>query len=104
MERMPNGRYTKVFQEEAVKMATHGGLSVTEVSMRLSLPKSTLERWIKVSSTEKPGDTGTGDSLLREIENELAAVKLELLQARMERDILEKTAAYFARQSPQNTR
>jgi transposase-like protein len=41
-ERVPNGRYTKEFREEAVKMVTEGGLSVLEVSSRLSLPKSTF--------------------------------------------------------------
>ncbi len=39
MERIPNGRYTKEFQEEAVKMATDGGFPVLEISKRLSLPK-----------------------------------------------------------------
>jgi transposase-like protein len=49
MERIPNGRYTKEFREEAVKMATEGGLQVLEISKRLSLPKSTLEHWISLS-------------------------------------------------------
>ena len=51
MERIPNGRYTKEFREEAVKMAQYEGLSVLEISRRLSLPKSTLENWIRVSKT-----------------------------------------------------
>ena len=38
MERVPNGRYTKEFREEAVKMVTESGMSVLEVSRRLSLP------------------------------------------------------------------
>jgi transposase len=46
MERIPNGRYTKEFCEEAVKMSTEGGLSVLDTSRRLSLPKSALEHWI----------------------------------------------------------
>jgi transposase len=40
MERIPNGRYTKEFREEAVKMATEGGMPVLEISERLFLPKS----------------------------------------------------------------
>jgi transposase len=36
MERVPHGRYTKEFREEAVRMATDGGLSVLELSKRLS--------------------------------------------------------------------
>ena len=49
MERIPNGHYTQEFREEAVKMVTDGGLSVLEISKRLSLPKSTLANWIRIS-------------------------------------------------------
>ena len=54
MERIPNVRYTQEFREEAVKMVTDGGLSVMETSKRLSLPKTTLENWIRVSKTGQP--------------------------------------------------
>jgi transposase len=49
---------TKEFREEAVKMVTDGGLSVLEVSNRLSLPKSTLERWRRVSKKGNLGAVG----------------------------------------------
>jgi hypothetical protein len=55
MERVPNRRYTKEFREEAVKMVTDEGLSILKVSSRLSLPKSILERWRRVS---KRGNLG----------------------------------------------
>ena len=32
MERVPNGRYTKEFREEAVRLATEGGFSVPETA------------------------------------------------------------------------
>ena len=104
MERIPNGRYTKEFREEAVKMATGGGISVLEISKRLSLPKSTLERWIRVSKTGNLGKIGKGRRPLTEIERELARVKRELSLAKMERDILKKAAAYFAKESLHGTR
>ena len=104
MERIPNGRYTKEFREEAVKMVTDGGLSVLEVSNRLSLPKSTLERWRRVSKKGKLGAVGKGQRPLSELESELAKVKRELSLARMERDILKKAAAYFAKESLEGTR
>ena len=87
MERVPNGRYTKEFREEAVKMLTEGGLSVLEISRRLSLPKSTLEHWTRVSKTGNLGETGKCQRPLTEIERELAKVKRELSLAKMERDI-----------------
>ena len=104
MERVPNGRYTKEFREEAVKMVTEGGLSVVEISRRLSLPKSTLEHWIRVSKTGDLGKVGKGQRPLTELERELARVKRELSLARMERDILKKAAAYFAKESLHGTR
>ena len=104
MERVPQGRYTKEFREEAVKMMTEGGLSVLEISKRLSLPKSTLERWIRVFKTGNLGDVGKVQRPLTEMEMELAQVKRELSLAKMERDILKKAAAYFAKESLNGTR
>ena len=42
MEKIPKAVFTEEFKEEAVKMVTEGGLSIAEVSRRLSIPKSTL--------------------------------------------------------------
>ena len=95
MERVPQGRYTREFLAEAVKMAMDGGLSVPETSRRLSLPKSTLAHWIRVSRRGKLGEIGKGQHSLTDVERELA---------KMERDILKKAAAYFAKESLQGTR
>ena len=99
MERIPNGRYTKEFRQEAVKMVRDGGLSVLEISKRLSLPKSTLASWIRVSKTGDLGKIGKFQWPLTELERELANVKRELALTKMERDILKKAAAYFAKES-----
>ena len=47
MKRVPQGRYTKEFREEAVKLVTEEKLSVPEAARRLSLPPSTLANWVK---------------------------------------------------------
>lgn len=104
MERLPHGRYTKEFREEAVKKVTEEGLSIIEVSRRLSLPKSTLEQWLRVAKKGHLGEVGKGRRPLTEIESELAQVKRELSLTRMERDILKKAAAYFAKESLPGTR
>ena len=44
---IPQGRYTKEFREEAVKMVTEGKMSARHAAQQLSLPTSTLENWIK---------------------------------------------------------
>lgn len=99
MKRIPNKHYTKEFREEAVKMATEGGLSVPETARRLSLPKTTLENWIRKSRIGKLGEVGKSHRPLSDIERELLEVKRELALTKMERDILKKAAAYFAKES-----
>jgi transposase len=43
MTRSSNGRYSKEFRSEALKLVVEGGVSAYEAARRLSLPKSTLE-------------------------------------------------------------
>ncbi len=45
--KIPYGVYTKEFREDAIRLVIEGGLSDEKAPDRLSMPKSTLERWIK---------------------------------------------------------
>ena len=98
MERIPRGVYTKEFREEAVKLVIEGGITLPEAGRRLSLPPSTLAYWVKASKVGNLGRVGKTNRPLSEIEVELAKVKKELSEARMERDFLKKAAAYFAKE------
>ncbi len=104
MKRGPQGRYTKEFREEAVKMVTEGKISLPEAARRLSLPPSTLGNWVKQFKAGRLGEIGKRYRPLTEIEMELAKVKKENAELRMERDILKKAAAHFARESLPGTR
>jgi transposase len=104
VKRSPQGKYTKVFREEAVKLVTEGQLSFPEASRRLDLPPSTLVNWVKQYKAGRLGDIGKAYKPLNEIELELARTKKELVQIKMERDILKKAAAYFARKPLPGTR
>ncbi len=104
MKGIPQGKYTKEFREEAVKLVTEEKVSVPEAGRRLSLPPSTLATWVKAYKAGKLGDVGKTYRLLTEVEMELARTKKELAEVKMERDILKKAAAYFARESLPGTR
>jgi transposase len=104
MKRVPQGKYTKEFREEAVKLVTEERLSLPEAALRLSLPPSTLVNWLKAQKAGKLGDIGKTYRPLTEIEMELARTKKELVLVKMERDILKKAAAYFAKESLPGTR
>ena len=104
MKGIPQGRYTKEFREEAVKLVTEEKISLPEASRRLSLPPSTLATWVKAFKAGRLGEVGKTYRPLTEIEMELARTKKELVEVKMERDILKKAAAYFARESLPGTR
>ncbi len=87
-----------------MKLVTEEGLSGPEAARRLSLPPSTLENWVKQFKAGRLGDIGKTYRPLTEVEMELAKVKKENAELRMERDILKKAAAYFARESLPGTR
>jgi len=104
MKRIPNGRYTKEFRIEAAKLVTEGGLSVPEAGRRLSLPPSTLTTWVRAYKSGKLGEVGKNQKPLSDTELELARVRREPAEVKMERDILKKAAAYFAKESLPGTR
>ena len=104
MKGVPQGRYTKEFREEAVKLVTEEKLSWSEAAYRLALPTSTLANWVKASKSGKLGDIGKSYRPLTEVEIELARVKKENATLKMENEILKKAAAYFARESLPGTR
>ncbi len=99
MEKIPYGKYTKEFRMEAVKLVTDGGLSILEASKRLSLAPSTLSNWVKKNKAGQLEEVGKNHHQLSENEMELARLKRELAEVRMERDILKKATAYFAKGS-----
>jgi len=104
MKRVPQGRYSKEFREEAVKLVTEEKLSLPEAGRRLNLAPSTINNWVKASKSGKLADIGKSYRPLTEIEMELSRVKKENATLKMECEILKKAAAYFARESLPGTR
>ena len=91
MKGVPQGRYTKEFRQEAMKLVTAEKLSLPEAARRLSLAPSTLGNWLKAYKSGRLGDVGKSYRPLTEVEMELAQIKKENAELKMERDILKKT-------------
>jgi transposase len=101
---IPQGRYNRELRQEAVKLVVEDKISCREAAQRLSLAPSTLAYWVKAYKEGKLGDIGKAQKPLTEVEVELARTKKELVEVKMERDILKKAAAYFAKESLHGTR
>lgn len=96
--------YTPELREEAVKLVLAQGLTMDEAALRLAIPKGTLGNWV---SSAKRGDgpkSAPGSRTVAELESEVARLRKELAETRMERDIVKKAAAYFAQESLPGTR
>ena len=99
MERIPKGIYTPEFRVEAVKLVETERLSVDAAAKRLSVPKSSLGNWVRASRSGKLAKLGQGQRPPTETEVELARLRKELAEVKLERDLLKKCAAYFAKES-----
>jgi transposase len=99
MERIPKGIYTPEFRAEAVKLVQTTGLSVAKAANQLSLPKSSLDNWVRAAKAGKLTQVGKGQRLPSELELELSRTRKELAEVKMERDLLKKFATYFAKES-----
>lgn len=90
------GKYTLEFKLEAVRLVK-GGQSVPVTGKILGVPAQTLGNWVRLS--EKGQLQGAGDRPVSPEQMELARLRAEVARLRMERDILGKATAYFAKQS-----
>ena len=104
MERIPHGKYTKEFRQEAVQLVIQEQLSIPEAARRLNLPPNTLDNWMRKYKAGKLGEVGKNYRILTDTEMELAKLRKENAILKMERDILKKAAAYFAKESLPGTR
>lgn len=99
MERIPKGIYTPEFRVEAVELVQTTGMSVAKAARQLSMPKSSLDNWVRAAKAGKLAEVGKGQRLPSELELELARTRKELAEVKMERDLLKKFATYFAKES-----
>ena len=90
------GKYTLEFKLEAVRLVK-GGQAVPVTAKILGMPVQTLGNWVRLS--EKGRLKGAGDRPVSAEQMELARLRAELARVKMERDILKKATAYFARES-----
>ncbi len=90
------GKYTLEFKLEAVRLVKNGQSSSVTAKI-LGVPQQTLGNWLRLS--EKGALLGAGDKPVSNEQMELARLRAELARVKMERDILKKATAYFARES-----
>jgi transposase len=90
--------YSKQFKIDAVKLVTEQGYKVSEAARNLGLHHSSLRRWkneLEVDGTH----AFPGKGHMSPEKEELHRLRKEVKQLQMEREILKKAAAFFAKES-----
>lgn len=89
--------YTAEFRADAVRLAEQSGKSLREVAADLGLATESLRRWVQQSQTD--AGQGPAGTLTTEEREELRRLRREVATLRMEREILKKAAAFFAKET-----
>ena len=101
MDKKSGRRSRRVFSEEfragAVRLVLDEGKTVGSVARDLDLTPSALRTWVERARADRTrGKSGGLTSAERE---ELARLRKEVRQLRLERDVLKKAAAFFAKEN-----
>ena len=94
-------RYSREFKLEAINLCDESGKPVAEIARELDISVHALRNWIFLEKNNKenvfPG-SGKKDN-----NDELTRLRREVKELRQERDILKKTAIYFAKEIPNDS-
>jgi transposase len=97
MEKRPRRKFTAEYKAEVVRLVRDGGKTIREVSSDLDLTESAVRQWVKQARIDAGG--GKKGELTTAEHAELVALRREAKQLRMEREILKKAAAFFAKEN-----
>jgi transposase len=91
-------KYTKEFKQDAVRLVAEQGYKQTEAARNLGIDRGMLGRWVK-EFQEDESEAFRGNGKLSSEQEELRRLREENRRLRMERDILKKATAFFAKES-----
>jgi transposase len=101
---MEQGKVTKSrrhfdeqFKLDAVRLATEGGKSVSEVARELGIGANVLNRWKRALGKKGTVAAFPGNGHLSADKKELEDLRRELARVKEEREILKKAMAVFSR-------
>ena len=89
-------RYAPEFRAEAVRLVREGGRTPRQLAGDLGCSEASISHWLKQADVDAGRRT---DGLTTAEREELRHLRAENRVLRMERDLLKKAAAFFAKES-----
>ena len=90
-------KWSPEFREEAIRLYRESDESVSVVARRLGLGPETFRKWVRQDEIER----GARDGTTREEHAEIVELRRRVRRLEEEKLILQKAAAYFAREAGQ---
>ena len=97
MSTRSNRAFSEEFKAEAIRLVLEQSRSAQEVARSLGINTSTLLYWLK---NHRKHNDAKASAVERDLREQLRDTQAKLQRAEMERDILKKAAALFAREQP----
>ena len=95
MAKASRKQYTLEYKQEAVRLV-ESGQSLAATARELGIVEQTLFNWVKAHREGKLQGAGSKNKLSAE-QMEISRLRAELARVTMERDILGKATAFFAK-------
>ena len=92
-EKRTRRKYTQEFKQDAVALVVKQGYSLAEAARSLDISDAILRRWKREYEAQL-----SGDALSQDEREELRRLRRENRELKMEKEILKKASAYFARE------
>jgi transposase len=90
--------FSSEFKREAVRLVKERGVAISQAARDLDLHENVLRKWVQELTTD-PQHAFPGQGQLKPEQAEIDQLRKEVAKLKMERDILKKAAAYFAKES-----
>jgi transposase len=91
-------RYTREFKLEAVRLVRERGVTMAQAARDLGVHVNVLRAWVRAERAD-PAHAFPGHGQQTPEDAEKTQLRREVARLKMERDILKKAAAYFAKES-----
>jgi len=97
MERRERRAFTKAYKAEVVELVRKSGKSIGAIAKELDLTETAVRAWVR--QAEVDAGRGPAGALTTEEREELTRLRRENQRLRLEKEILKKATAFFAKES-----
>jgi transposase len=92
-------KYTAEFRDAAVQQVNAGGRTMTAVARSLEMSNKTLANWVYRARKGQALVKRQSAQPVTKLEAQVSQLKQENTRLKLEKEILKKAAAYFAKES-----